>query len=825
MILLGMFLCLEKLLSPTVYFGDMALLAEILAVGVVVIGLGRRQACIGSLLFLCAWAGAIFWGRDVLVTEGKEMVNRILEMVNKYYHTEYLLWYLEEGSQGRTLLFLLVCGMFGFLEAAVFLLAGRRQRRIAVLSVLPLLAVATCLSLGQDPSSAGVFLMLSGILASQLDLLDESAISWCACVQLILVGSILCTRGGPVLQFMEANHDTWLKRQIRMEDRMLDLIEDVAGIRLFHGNRAQSEFLLENNEPEITGREVFTITLDHYPSHDIYLRGFVGGDYENGRWEGVSKQEFSDWSQQHDLSNEDFVEAVKQSPYRILQAGSARKELYGLRSYQVSMKLKRSIRSYTLAPYFTEIPEGIRTVADGTMSPIPQRDFEWTSYLFLNAPQKSVSARISFDDGTETSRAWKLYEDYAKETYTRLPEEGLSDLKAVAESKLGAEHARSVSYFDEYARSISYLDDFVLMTEDPANVEVGEKKEMTQFQDIEYKSMLIQEILSDTVYSLNLQDVPDGQDFTEYFLLGQKKGYCVHYATAGTLLFRMYGIPARYVSGYLVFSSDFKPNGDGTYTATVTDARGHAWTEVFQRNVGFYPVELTPYSYTSMLRDVGEGEDLKEKAAELEGWMTALRNGEDWQQPLEETEEEEEGVEEEETEEEIRTKPEEPLEEEGSKAGQEADKSVTDPVKENLLSQILPAAKWIAAMLAILGFLFWILYHQRKRAIHRWEEASCQEDRTAATAAIGRRISRILNILGYQKTNGSMGDWEYGAFLQEKIPGPEWEELIFVLQKAAYSKTGVEEAEYQKALHLYHVLVEKLCQEKGKIRKWIFEMR
>ena len=43
----------------------------------------------------------------------------------------------------------------------------------------------------------------------------------------------------------------------------------------------------------------------------------------------------------------------------------------------------------------------------------------------------------------------------------------------------------------------------------------------------------------------------------EEFLVS-KKGYDVQFATAATLMFRYYGIPARYVEGYLITPKDAK---------------------------------------------------------------------------------------------------------------------------------------------------------------------------------------------------------------------------------------------------------------------------
>ena len=61
-----------------------------------------------------------------------------------------------------------------------------------------------------------------------------------------------------------------------------------------------------------------------------------------------------------------------------------------------------------------------------------------------------------------------------------------------------------------------------------------------------------------TDYSLSPGKLPRGKDFIEYFLYENKRGYCAHYASAATMIFRAMGIPARYVEGYAVGS--FIPN-------------------------------------------------------------------------------------------------------------------------------------------------------------------------------------------------------------------------------------------------------------------------
>lgn len=94
-------------------------------------------------------------------------------------------------------------------------------------------------------------------------------------------------------------------------------------------------------------------------------------------------------------------------------------------------------------------------------------------------------------------------------------------------------------------------------------------------------------------YNLQSGALPAGEDFTEYFLYERKEGYCVHFATAAVLMFRMYGIPARYATGYAVSAGEFFAN-DGNYMAEVPDSMAHSWAEIYLDGVGWIPVEATP---------------------------------------------------------------------------------------------------------------------------------------------------------------------------------------------------------------------------------------
>lgn len=130
-------------------------------------------------------------------------------------------------------------------------------------------------------------------------------------------------------------------------------------------------------------------------------------------------------------------------------------------------------------------------------------------------------------------------------------------------------------------------------------------------EDVEDLCRFIKNYLKESAsYSLNVGRFPEDEDFTEYFLFEKHEGYCVHFATAATLMFRMYGLASRYVTGYVASPKDFKKDGN-RYSAWVRDSRAHAWTEIYLENKGWVPVEVTP-GYTEM----GEASDETEEQTE-----------------------------------------------------------------------------------------------------------------------------------------------------------------------------------------------------------------
>ncbi len=123
-------------------------------------------------------------------------------------------------------------------------------------------------------------------------------------------------------------------------------------------------------------------------------------------------------------------------------------------------------------------------------------------------------------------------------------------------------------------------------------------------------------------YTIRPGKTPKNEDFINYFLTDNQKGYCAHYASAATLMFRYMGIPARYVEGYaidfyqitdgeLVEGAEYEDYYDGyseigetaLVEVKVTDADAHAWVEIYTVDEGWHVVDVTPAAESEEVGD------------------------------------------------------------------------------------------------------------------------------------------------------------------------------------------------------------------------------
>lgn len=122
-------------------------------------------------------------------------------------------------------------------------------------------------------------------------------------------------------------------------------------------------------------------------------------------------------------------------------------------------------------------------------------------------------------------------------------------------------------------------------------------------------------------YTIRPGATPHDEDFVNFFLTENKKGFCVHFASAAVLIFRQMGIPARYVEGYAVpystvmegtlaemfdYEDFFEGESELGRTAVVgvdiNDSLAHAWVEVLIDGK-WQVAEVTPPSNEEEIED------------------------------------------------------------------------------------------------------------------------------------------------------------------------------------------------------------------------------
>lgn len=105
---------------------------------------------------------------------------------------------------------------------------------------------------------------------------------------------------------------------------------------------------------------------------------------------------------------------------------------------------------------------------------------------------------------------------------------------------------------------------------------------------LETVSLVAQYVRSRCPYNIYTQPYPSG-DYALYFLTQASEGYCIHFATAATAMYRALGLPSRTVTGVAF-------NARAGQETEVLGENAHAWAEVYIDALGWVPVEVTPGS-------------------------------------------------------------------------------------------------------------------------------------------------------------------------------------------------------------------------------------
>ena len=352
----------------------------------------------------------------------------------------------------------------------------------------------------------------------------------------------------------------------------LQIVDDIKGSIQYHGENViygKSDYpegrFSRYDDTLILGEEKLQIKMSQ--PKQLYLRGFVGSKYTEDGWEdsdlkiyGDSYEGVFEWFAANDYSPLTNLSAyVEQS---VVNGGEADANTIYVEVSNVAARRK-----------YQYVPECVTySSLDGLYA--PKKDVNFRSqglgtendYFFdmvdvMNNDYKAIYWEQWYQDQSGDKNfhdSENVYGTFARTFYEDVPD----DMRDYFDSNL-PEAGKKLNPFD----AIKVVRDYTA-----ANMS----------------------------YSNEADEYSQSEDFVIEMLSEHKAGYSAHFATVAAMMFRYYGIPARYVEGYLVNPEP------GTDVISVTDESSHAWVEVYAAGLGFIPVEVTP-GYYSEDDDTGMG--------------------------------------------------------------------------------------------------------------------------------------------------------------------------------------------------------------------------
>jgi len=344
-----------------------------------------------------------------------------------------------------------------------------------------------------------------------------------------------------------------------------------------------------------------------YDEGTLYLRGFKGIGYKGMNWtpyatyyQDDAKRLFSSTQDSGITLSSDMVTEMDEAYERAL---------YG-ENTDAFMHIDYVDESFGMAviPYFTQtkdMTEGAKSTDipkngdDPVAVILDSYDIQFRPLVMKNGLYEVLGNEISLSEREAVSSAFSWKDEKGEIEYN--------------------------NYINGVCRFVpstlkEYLQDFI-----KAHDNLGIKRNVTASDDAskinEYRLNACRAVESmffaEYPYSLSPGKTPTNEDFVRYFLEVQKRGYCSHFASAGVMLLRTLGIPARYCEGYCIPESLLKEEGvriEGNgeewleveslsdpekkiFSVEVSDYYAHAWVEVYLEGIGFVPYEVTPPSF------------------------------------------------------------------------------------------------------------------------------------------------------------------------------------------------------------------------------------
>ena len=338
-----------------------------------------------------------------------------------------------------------------------------------------------------------------------------------------------------------------------------------------------------------SGRTVLEVDTDLRGR--IYLRGFSSAVYDSDGWGPLEESDYQDLGPFYYPINEvsgqfslsDLSNALDGYQPMNFPALADRNAFPGKDYAKVTIRNEGADPGYVYVPYhILSQPDELSGAKFMYDSYLARGEDVWTHTLY-------VQPGCSPDSGAalppDARQAEERYQAFVYDKYLTIPDSPeLWDAMAEAAEQFWPQvveacDSREITSTPDFSYGITSENGIPDLTKSDIN--------LIHLWTMESAQAVADYLASITQYDPNTPATPEGEDFVTYFLTESRRGYCMHYASAATLMLRAMGIPARYVTGYV---ADVPSSGH----VNVPDSAAHAWVEVYIPGYGWEPVEVTP---------------------------------------------------------------------------------------------------------------------------------------------------------------------------------------------------------------------------------------
>ena len=313
--------------------------------------------------------------------------------------------------------------------------------------------------------------------------------------------------------------------------------------------------LTQSDGLALQGLEDLLVTTDEKPTETVYLRGFIGAEYDGHSWQPADAEQFDNAAASWKTDGDSRL-AIANLPF-------LRAAYDGAAPQQMTVQRLHADDTYTFVPYNAYFNDYYRLNGDGAAAGQTAQDD--TFYYFPRGEAKTLLTARADADPSVLDRLESAYAAYAESRYLATPDG--ADYGTLQEFCNAAEKEHKLTGDADAIRTFvrSYLNEHCTYTGDSPQP-------------------------------------ADGADPVLYFLNESHAGSSTQFASAAVVLCRMLDLPARYVVGYAAPQSLFAES-DGGWQAVLQDDNAHAWAEVYLAGQGWTPLETTPGMLSELTED------------------------------------------------------------------------------------------------------------------------------------------------------------------------------------------------------------------------------